>query len=949
MRKFFYFLLVIQGFSFGKVSAQIFGGTPPSVNWRVLHSGPADIIFPPGLDSAARQVAFLVTGLSHTTLSTIGNKQKPVDIVFHNLTTVPNGYVQLAPFRSEFQLTPAQNSFELGSLPWNQILAVHEYRHVQQYNNFCVGLSRVFYILFGQDGQAFANNLSVPNWFWEGDAVYQETLVSRQGRGRLPLFLTGYEALWIAKKDYSWMKLRNGSYRDYTPDHYPLGYMMVAYGRDQYGPDFWAKTAGEAAAYRGLFYPLQKAIKRNSGITFDSFRTRALDYFQNQLPANAYTGFQASYGKKMEHFVSDELFPQFTDSGHLIFLNSSYSRPPEFVIQEWGKETLTRIGFQAVTLEDAFSYRSQMIAYTAFEPDLRWGWRDYSVVRLLDLKTKKDRRLTSKTKYFSPDISPDGQTLVAVNLTIAGRSFLDILDLKSGKLHRQLPNPDHLIYTYPKFYTADQLVAAVRNEKGQMCLMRINLTTGNQQTLTEWSMDPLGFLSVENNRIFFTRTFAGEDQGFYYQEGRIYQLHTDATTGNYQLSARDGKIAWNSFTSSGFRIRALQSENIFEKEEVIFPKTDSSEKHEVYSLDHPPFQIPFPVPDSPFTVKPYSSFTRLFNFHSWRPYINDPDYTLSLLGQNVLNSFQSEIYIGYNSDEQFKKTGMNFTYGGLFPFLNAGVEYRIDRSGYYHGQKILFNELLPYAGFSVPLNFSRGRWLTSLESGSNITFHQPYFTGVYKDSIKNTSYISLDPQLFFRHQLQTARMQIYPSFAQTLLIQYNQALSNVSSNQFLASANLFFPGFLSTHSVVTNLAFQQHSSLNPSLFSNSFPFAHGYTAINFYKMYELGLNYNLPLVYPDWGFANLIYFLRIRANAFFNYTGVPYYAQNGANVQSQYRSTGIEIYLDTKWWNQLPLSFGIRYSRLLDPDYAGRGPDQWELILPLNILDKGYSNRLANL
>ena len=112
MRKFFYFLLVIRGISFGNASAQIFGGTPPSVHWKVLHSGPADIIFPPGLDSAARQVAFLVTGLSHTTLSTIGNKQKPVDIVFHNLTTVPNGYVQLAPFRSEFQLTPAQNSFD---------------------------------------------------------------------------------------------------------------------------------------------------------------------------------------------------------------------------------------------------------------------------------------------------------------------------------------------------------------------------------------------------------------------------------------------------------------------------------------------------------------------------------------------------------------------------------------------------------------------------------------------------------------------------------------------------------------------------------------------------------------------------------------------------------------------------------------------------------------------
>ncbi len=259
---------------FGRTEAQIFGGTPTSVHWKYVQSLPAKIIYPPGLDSQARQVAYLVSELNKTTLPTIGNQQKLVDIVFHNLTTIPNGYVQLAPFRSEFQLTPSQNSFDLGSLPWFQTLAIHEYRHVQQYNNFCVGLSRLFYILFGQDGLAFANSLSVPDWFFEGDAVYQETLVSRQGRGRLPLFLTGFEALWVSQKKYSWMKIRNGSYRDFTPNHYPLGYMLVAYGRDQYGAGFWAKTAVEAAAFKGLFYPLQKAVERNTGVSFDSFRLK---------------------------------------------------------------------------------------------------------------------------------------------------------------------------------------------------------------------------------------------------------------------------------------------------------------------------------------------------------------------------------------------------------------------------------------------------------------------------------------------------------------------------------------------------------------------------------------------------------------------------------------------------------------------------------------------------
>ena len=292
----FYFFLVSCCFLVN-ARAQIFGGTPTSVRWKSIHTIPANIIFPPGLEQEASQVAFLVSSLSKTTLSTIGTRQKPIDIVFHNLTTISNGYVQLAPFRSEFELNPPQNSFDLGSIPWNQFLAIHEYRHVQQYNNFCVGISKLFYILAGQDGLAFANNLSVPNWFWEGDAVYQETLVSQQGRGRLPLFLTGFEALWLSQKNYSWMKIRNGSYRDFTPNHYPLGYMLVAYGREKYGDDFWAKTAVEAAAFRGLFYPLQTAIKRNTGISFDSFHTRALDFFQKQLPEDAYSGSLARYGK----------------------------------------------------------------------------------------------------------------------------------------------------------------------------------------------------------------------------------------------------------------------------------------------------------------------------------------------------------------------------------------------------------------------------------------------------------------------------------------------------------------------------------------------------------------------------------------------------------------------------------------------------------------------------
>ena len=939
------YLLLLILYSAVAAEAQIFGGTPPSVHWKQIQSVPANIIFPLGLEQEARQVAFLVSALSKTTLSTIGERQKQIDIVLHNLTTVSNGYVQLAPFRSEFQLTPLQNSFELGSIPWNQTLAIHEYRHVQQFNNFNVGISKIFYLLAGQDGLAFANNLSVPNWFWEGDAVYQETLVSKQGRGRLPLFLTGFEALWVSQKKYSWMKIRNGSYRDYTPNHYPLGYMLVAYGREKYGNDFWERTAVETAAFKSFFYPLQKAIYRNAGISYDSFHSKALDYFRSQVPATAYSSPAAIYGKNNRHFVADQLFPQSIDSHQLVFLNSTYRQPAAFVIQGKGDIKPTRLCYRAYSLDDAFSYRNGLLVYTAFEPDLRWGWRDYSVIRLVDLHKKNDIRITSKTKYFSPDISPNGQSIVAVDLSPDGKSFLDILDLHSGKLIKRLPNPERLVYTYPKFFSTGQIVAAVRNEKGQMSLMQIDSRNGDQQLLTDWSMDVLGYLSVEDNKVYFTRTYQGVDQGFCFREGRIYSLTANAQSGNYQLAGAFGKLTWNSVTSAGYHIQISPEKNLFSSLPVTFAQTDSSEKHNIYALDLPPFQIPYPIPETIFPVKDYPSFSHLFNIHSWRPFFNDPDYTISLLSQNILNNFQSEVFIGYNSNEQYKKTGMGLSYGGFFPFLNIGAEYRIDRNGYFNGQKIYWNELLPYAGVSVPLNFSRGRWFTNLNGGINFTFHQEYFSGSYKDSIKNTPYSSLDPYLFFSHQLQAARMQIYPSFAQSILLKYHQAVMNISGKQFLVTGNFFFPGLTSTNSLVFRATFQQRDSLNELRFSSGFPFSRGYSAANFYQMYGFGINYNVPLFYPDWGFANLVYFLRIRANLFYDYTGVPDFATNGPGVQSHYRSAGVEIFFDTKWWNELPLSFGIRYSRLLDLDYGGKGPNQWEIILPLNILTKGYNDR----
>src|SRR5258708_1176194 len=163
--------------------AQQFGGSPPSFHWRQINTDTARVIFPSGMQVQAQQVAAIVHQLSRTTLPTIGGRQHKIDIVFQNQTIIPNGYVGLAPFRSEFQLTPEQNSLDLGSLPWQKLLAIHEYRHVQQYNNYRVGLSKTFYYLFGEGGQPLGNSLALPHWFCGGDSGIRRTLPTPHAPG----------------------------------------------------------------------------------------------------------------------------------------------------------------------------------------------------------------------------------------------------------------------------------------------------------------------------------------------------------------------------------------------------------------------------------------------------------------------------------------------------------------------------------------------------------------------------------------------------------------------------------------------------------------------------------------------------------------------------------------------------------------------------------------------
>jgi len=915
--------------------SQQFGGNPPSLKWKQISTDTVRVIYPAGLDSHAQRVASVVHYLAANKPFSLGDQLKKVDIVLQNQTTIANGYVQLGPFRSEFFLTPEPVNFNQGSLSWTDQLALHEYRHVQQFNNFNNGLSKLMKVLFGEDGYTLAINASIPDWFYEGDAVYQETAVSKQGRGRLPLFMNAYPSLWQAGKKYSWMKLRNGSLKDYVPNHYNLGYLLVNYGYQKYGIDFWKKVTRDASAYKGLFYPFQSAIKRHAGIDYKTFTKQAFDFYK--LQTDTVVKFENFLIPVKKSYVTSYYFPYNAGSDSLIYLKSSYRQRPVFYIKD--KEGEHRLKTRDISIDEQFSYSNGKIVYSAYETDVRWGWRDYGVIKLLDVKTGKQQTLTKKSKYFTPDISSDGSKVVAVQNHNDGSSELHVLNTSDGKVLRRIHSSEIAVFTDPKFIDQDNLVTPVRLRDGKMCLATAEISTGNIIRLTPPTFNVVGYPCVNNGVIYFTANYEGNDDVFALRlsDKKIFRI-SNGPLGNYYVNAGNGKITWSAFTAEGYQLKQVLESEIVWNEVGNAVIESLNEKYPVSHAAVPGDILLSKVPQRFFSNEKYKKSTRLLNFHSWRPYYSDPIFTFSLYGENVLNTLQTELYYLYNENERTSAAGLSMTYGAFFPFISVGTEYTFNRQDVINNRVRQWDQLDTRVGLNIPLNYASGQTFKSFNAGSNYVLRNEFNKGQFANLLGNTSFSYLLHTISWTQQIQRAVQHIFPRFAYTVSASHRHAITSVTGYQFIANGSLYVPGLLSNQNLVFTGSFQQRDTLSQVVFSNRFGYSRGYEGRYFSRMWRLSANYHFPLWHTDWGFGNILYLQRIRANAFYDFTKV--YSRD-KRVTADQRSVGGEIFIDTKWWNQYPLTFGFRISHMLDRDqFDGFKGTVFEFVLPVSIIPR---------
>lgn len=916
------------------VNAQRFAGNSPSLKWNQTSGKTSTVIFTPGFEDAAKRITAINDAIASQKNGILGKVSKPISIVIQPNPVVSNAYVGLAPWRSEFYAMPLQNSLQLGSTNWMDNLAIHEYRHVHQYNNFRKGLSKFAYIIAGEEGQALANAAAIPDWFFEGDAVYTETKYLAQGRGRMPYFFDPFNAVWFGKKHYSFQKLRNGSLRDFIPDHYALGYLLVRYGYETYGNDFWGKVTDDAVRFRGLIYPFQKAVKKYSGVDYKQFVASAIEAHRSTLSLTDTKNGETAFNKVDNKQVVEYLYPSWVGEDSVVALRKAFNELPKWVIFANGK--MNRLGVKEIGIDDYFTYKNNQIAYTSYSPDARWQWKEYNDIFLFNIENKTSQQITLKQRYFSPDLSSDGSLVAAVHVKQDASAEIHIIDVQDKKVIKAFENKENNFFSYPCFSENNESIYAIARKKtGENGIVSIDVKTGNQLELFPFVNTPISLLRVNKQKLIFTAT--NEKRNELWQFDLIekrFDILSSAVTGSYagNVNPVGTKVIYSRPTAEGEQlfVRNIQTMNqsiALKDVELVYPVSslqpiDVLLKQEAVEASE---------------IKPFLKSTKPFNVHSWRPFYEQPEWSFTVYGQNILNTVETSMKYVYNENEGSHRVGLSGVYGALFPWIIGGTDYTFSRTFKDNTRNYQWNEWTGYAGLRLPMNFTKGKLFRNLELATQLNGVSLVYDPKSIPVLPNKWVSYATQQIVWTMQKQQALQHIYPKFAFTTRITSKSAVGKTSANQFYVGSQLYLPGLGKNHSFVTSFSFQQRDTLKQYFFSNGFAMARGYEAFDYPHMWKTSINYHMPLLYPDFGIANIVYFQRIRSNFFYD---AMWLKSLRTGITTNLRSTGAEIYFDTKWWNQQPVSFGVRYSHLLDVNKFTNKPNanKWEFVLPLNLI-----------
>jgi hypothetical protein len=940
------------------------GSNPLHLKWHQIDTKNFQIIYPDYLDSQAIKVANIVDFILNQNDPSIGPKILKTPIILNPQSVRSNAFVTVGPYRSEIVTMPPQ--FDCTN-DWIESVTIHEFRHAQQFGNSTQGLTNVVKKILGSWVWGGMMGLALPRWYFEGDAVFAETQHSFSGRGRLPAFHMEYKALALTGKDYSYEKASAGSFKDFVPDWYKLGYYMSSSAQENYGKDIWAKVSADAVRYKGLMYPFSRSLKKRTGLsTSDLYKktitSNAKKWKTEVLNSKYNPSLRINKADKNTYTSYNNPIP--IGEGLVLCEKSAFNEINSLqIVSNDGSEN--KISEPGIILDRPFSklsYADSKICYARLGFDLRRNNLSFSDVCLYDLSTKKTRQLTSKQHYFSPSISHDGTKIAAVKINDQMQATLIILDASTGQIIKEFENKSKVMYIHPCWDSEDISIVVISKSDQKHSLTKIHEENGKEEILINPDYHQLSHPFVNDEYVYYSSSASGTNNIFAHNmnTGQSYQL-TSVPLGAFQpsVSTDQRKLYYSEYDANGFNIQEAQLDSMLWKPVKKIKKINNPG---FYS--HQKFQPSAKELDSlalkSYPIKKYNKWSKILNPHSLIPLIDHPIAGLQILSDNTFSTLSAEAgaYYNYNENEWEYELGLN--YAELFPIIHLSF-VRSDRSSLFYNFNALSDTSLVQnifveswwenrlsSGFSLPFNFSKENYFNNLRLRANYRnislttedqFSDPNFSqqdtfgqsqvdissisSLYKKYIQEEKFHSFDVSVVYQSIKRRARQHIYPQWGYRFIIRYRDLLAEdeFTGSVINANADFFLPGLGKNHGILVNAAFQKEHITDNYRFSDVFIYPRGYDySLRRDEFLKIGLNYSFPLFYPDKAIGPFAFIKRLKANVFYDHgllkiRDFPFQASN-----EYIRSAGIELTLDFRALRLLEVDLGLRYSYTFDPE-----------------------------
>jgi hypothetical protein len=894
------------------------GEDPASLKWLQINTDRFRVIFPENYLSGGISFTQSLDEAYSGLLSIFPERKFKIPVIIHNFSTQSNGYVAWAPRRMEIYPTPEQNTIPLD--PESQ-LAIHELTHVFQMESLNSGFSKVMSLIVGEQFTGIIASL-LPLWFFEGQAVFSESVLTESGRGRNPSFQKQFKALTVDNKSiYKYDKIANGSFRDFIPNHYQSGFQMVTWAMAEYDLHIWNKVLKNTAEQPFTINPVNISLTRSAGLTkkklyeetFDTLKTIWTKDVTKENPISYEIINPAKRGKFINYYS-----PVVAGNDSLFAIKTSLSDPPSIVLIDPSNQTEKKIHIPGQLYPWVISYAKGRLAWVEYQSDPRWENRDYSVIKMLDLRTNITTRLSHKSRYLSVSISPDGKKIAAIENKSENINNIVFIDTETGSVIHSVPSPGNVYLQRPQWSEGETKITVIYLTEAGEGIMSYDYTSQLWETLKEAGREDLQSSFLRNDSLFFISSLSGTDN-IYLQTGDRKMIPlTRSKFGVSDICLNGEKLIFSDYTATGNNICVL-TPNTTPQE------TDINVSSSSFLLNR--FDIK-PVSGNStgskiYKPEPYRKWQHLFRFHSWMPFYADieeikSDPTdlrpgVSIMTQNNLSTLISTIGYEYSAEKNHVLHS-RITWKGWYPVLESQLDYGnnpiISKLGESVTDPSEINRGFRFSNtVSLPFRFSSGKFSE---------FLRPSFTADYKNNyiylkdegIYDYGQTILSGRLYFSNYHRSAMRDIYPRWAQTFDLNYTFAPfdKNIYGSSVSLKTAFYIPGILPNNGIKIRLE-KEKQVPEKYLFGNRVPFPRGYNNINSRELGLLSVDYVLPLAYPDFNLFSLLYLKRIRTGLFYDYalgTGNTYYelTANGwepdhyNDFEESFRSFGFELLAD---------------------------------------------------